>query len=230
MQKADVCISPERLDALRARIPAMMGAKRAAHTLAVEEMAARLGRVLWPGEENERILRAAGLLHDITKEYSFGRQMETGRQLGLRFAPQEIAAPKTLHAMTAAALIPVKYPEFADERVIDAVRYHTTGRAQMMIWEKIIYFADYIDDTRQFPECVRLREAFWGAEPEKMAPAELAAHFRRVLIDSFDVTIAGLLEDRRTIHPDTTAARNDLLMNMDPEEEEYPRTGGKDNK
>ena len=223
-------ISRERLDALRAQIPAMMGAKRAAHTLAVEEMAARLGRVLWPGEEHELILRAAGLLHDITKKYSTERQMETGRRLGLRFSPLEIAAPKTLHAMTAAALIPVKYPELADGRVIDAVRYHTTGRENMMIWEKIVYFADYIDETRQFPECVRLREAFWGAKPEEMTPPELAAHFRGVLIDSFDVTIAGLLEDRRPIHPDTTAARNYLLMHTDPEEEEYPQAGGKENK
>lgn len=208
-----VNVTRERLDALRAEIPGMMGEKRAAHTLAVERMAVRLGAVLWPGEENELILRAAGLLHDITKEYSVEGQLRCAAALGVNFSALELRAPKTMHAMTAAALIPVRYPELADARVISAVRYHTTGRENMTVWEKIVYFADYIDDTRKFPECVRLREAFWGAQPEKMTGEELQAHFTRVLIDSFDVTVRGLLEDTLPIHPDTVAARNDLVMN-----------------
>ena len=48
---------------------------------------------------------------------------------------------------------------FAEE-LINAVRYHTTGRADMSICEKIIFLADYIDMSRKFDDCVKLRNYF----------------------------------------------------------------------
>lgn len=205
-------ITAEALDALREKLPGMMSEKRLRHVLEVEKMAVRLGKILLPGEENEMILRAAALLHDITKEYSVADHLKIASTVGQMPTPLEISAPKTLHAITAAALIPLKYPEFAYDAVIRAVRWHTTGRADMSMEEKIVYLADYIDESRTFPECVRLRDEFFGAEPEKMDADELDRHLRRVLIDSFDVTLRGLLDDGLPVHPDTTAARNHLIM------------------
>lgn len=190
----------------------MLSPKRLRHVLEVEKMAVRLGKVLCPGEENEKILRAAALLHDITKEYSTADHVKVLVTVGKLPTSLEIAAPKTLHAMSAAALIPLRYPEFAYDAVISAVRWHTTGRAEMTLTEKIIYLADYIDESRKFSECVRLREMFWGADPEKMTPEDLSEHLRRVLIESYDVTIRGLLEDGLPVHPDTMSARNELIM------------------
>ena len=48
-------------------------------------------------------------------------------------------------------------------------------------------------------------------KPEKMTPEERLVHLRRVLIESFDLTIAGLLQDRTPISPATVDARNALL-------------------
>ena len=120
----------------------------------------------------------------------------------------ELLAPKTLHAKTAAMLIPEKYPELADSEVISAVRWHTTGRAGMTVTEKIVYLADYIDETRKFDDCVRLREMFWSAEPEKMSEDEREAHLRDVLIASFKMTVAGLRLGDSPISPDTADALN----------------------
>lgn len=157
-------------------------------------------------------LRAAALLHDITKEYSYDRQLSVGEALGIVFSDIEKAAPKTLHAITAAASIPVRYPEFADDEIISGVRFHTTGRAGMTMFEKIIYFADYIDESRTFPDCVRLRGMFWDPDPASMTPTELDEHFTDVLIESYDVTVRGLIDDGLPIHPATSEARNELIL------------------
>jgi nicotinate-nucleotide adenylyltransferase len=117
-----------------------------------------------------------------------------------------------LHARTAAALIPEEYPEFAEQEIIDCVRWHTTGRADMTLCEKLIYLADYIDMSRTFEDCVKLREFFMLAEPEKMSREEKEAHLTRTLVRSFDMTISGLLADGLPISRDTVEARNSLIL------------------
>ena len=133
-------------------------------------------------------------------------------RFGIMITDADILTPKTLHAKTAALLIGELYPEFADPTVISAVRYHTTGRVGMSMTEKIVYFADYIDETRTFPDCVMLRDAFFGADPQNMSEKERSEHFRKLLVLSFDKTIAALIEEGSLISEDTFAARNDLIL------------------
>ena len=117
--------------------------------------------------------------------------------------------------MTAAAIVKNEYPLFADDEIILAVRYHTTGREGMTLPEKIIYLADYIDDTRKFDECVFLRDMFWGAQIENMSMDERMAHLDRVVLKSLDITISDLIEGGKVINRDTVAARNDILKKLD---------------
>jgi nicotinate-nucleotide adenylyltransferase len=158
------------------------------------------------------VLRAAALLHDITKEESFEKQLQLCEKFDIIVDEIAKKAPKTLHAMTAAALIGEQYPEFADPRVIDAVRWHTTGRANMTLLEQLIYLADYIDDTRRFVDCVLLREMFWSAKPEEMDSQMRRLHLHRVLLHSYDLTIKALLEEGSPISEDSFRARNQLLL------------------
>jgi len=198
-------------DSLRESVCSRLSGKRLAHVLGVEKEAAALGELLLPGKIEESTLRAAALLHDVTKEYTVEQHLCVLSRAGITPSSVELAAPKTLHAISAAALIPEEYPEFDDPDVVSAVRWHTTGRAGMTLPEKIIYLADYIEPGREWPDCVRLRREFWGPEPSSLGPDELKAHLTRVLVDSFDATIASLLEERRPIHPATNEARNSLL-------------------
>ncbi len=198
-----------QLEALKNDIASGMSEKRFRHTAAVADMAVRLGALYAP--EHLPLLCAAGLLHDITKEYTTEHQLEILREHGIKVTKTDILTPKTFHARTAALLIPKLYPEFAHPELLRAVRYHTTGRAGMGILERIVYFADYIDESRTFPDCVVLRTLFWGAEPEKMDGAARNEHLRKLLVLSFDKTIAGLLKDECVISEDTFAARNSLI-------------------
>ena len=84
----------------------------------------------------------------------------------------------------------------------------------MTLTEQIVYLADYIDDSRTFPDCVTLREAFWGAKPENMRAEQRKTHLWQVLVQSFDMTIAGIMEDGAPVSPDTFCARNDLILKL----------------
>ena len=202
-------ITEEMLLSLRSDIENKMSPKRFNHTAEVEKMAERLGELYAPHEIPT--LRAAALLHDITKEYSADRQLLICAEQGLCVCREELCAPKTFHARTAAALIPTLYPDFAEEEIISAVRWHTTGKRNMSICEKLVYLADYIDMSRTFSDCVRLREYFFSAEPQKMSEAERVAHLNDTLILSFDMTILALMEEGGVVSPHTIEARNYLI-------------------
>ena len=198
------------LTALRQRILSEMSPKRYHHTAAVEDMVVRLATLYCP--EEIPALRAAALLHDITKEYDIPTQMALLTEAGQPPAQGEEFAHKTFHARTAALLIPDNYPAFNCETVVNAVRWHTTGREDMTLTEELLYLADYIDDSRLFPDCVRLRSFFWDAHPERMTMEDRLVHLRRNLIMSFDMTVRALLAECAVISPDTALARNRLVL------------------
>ena len=202
----------DQLDTLREKISSLMSAKRFFHTAEVEKMAARIGKIYAP--EKIDVLRAAALLHDITKEYSTENQLRICREFGIITSKQDILTPKTFHAKTAAAIIKDKYPEFADKEIISAVRYHTTGREGMTLTEKIIYLADYIDMSRTFEDCVHLREYFFDANPSKMSREEGLRHLDETLILSYDMTVSGLMFDGLPISEETFKARNELVLGL----------------
>ena len=196
--------------ALRRSVLSEMSPKRYAHTAAVEDMVTRLATLYCP--EEIPALRAAALLHDITKEYDVTTQMAILSEAGQPPKRGEEYAHKTFHARTAALLIPDNYPAFACDTVVNAVRWHTTGRAGMTLTEQLLYLADYIDESRIFPDCVRLRSYFWGANPERMEEEERLTHLRRTLIMSFDMTMRALLSEGAVISADTALARNELVL------------------
>ncbi len=204
--------SEEQITSLRKTISDTMSEKRFFHTAEVEKMAARIGEIYLPQKID--LLRVAALLHDITKEYTTETQMQICREFGIIITKQDILTPKTFHARTAAMLIPARYPEFADDEVISAVRWHTTGNAEMTLMEKIVYLADYIDESRKFEDCVKLRHIFWDAHPEKMSESERETHLAKTLVTSFDMTVANLIAENCIVHEDTFKARNALIISL----------------
>lgn len=185
--------------------------KRKDHILAVERMVSRLAAMYLP--ESEDKLRVAALLHDLTKEYTAQRHIAICRAHSYEPSREELDSPKVFHAMTAAMLIPELYPEFDDPEVISAVRWHTTGRAGMTLAEKLVYLADYIDDTRKFEDCVKLREAFFEKCPEKMSEQERLCHLDDIMILSYRMTVSALVEEGKPININTVQSFNELLCN-----------------
>ena len=208
-------IDSVKIEALRSAVAAALSEKRMKHVLAVEDMALRIGSLFFPNDnETLNLLRAAALLHDVTKELTDDEQLAILAEHSVRPLPEDLASMPTVHALTGALIIPESFSEFADERLIDAVRYHTTGRVGMSIFEKIIFLADYIDDTRVYPSCTALREEFFGANPVNMNEEERVRHLDRAALRSIENTLSYLEGKGRCIHPLTLAARADLKARL----------------
>ena len=203
-------ITSQALSELRETVSQRMSAKRFRHTLAVEDMVARLCALYCP--EYTQAMRAAALLHDLTKELSTEEQVALSEQLGLTVNTADLLSPKTFHARTAAALIPYLLPQFADPVICEAVRWHTTGHRGMTLTEKLLYLADYIDESRTFENCVTLRRRFWDADPARMDQVTREVHLRDILILSYDMTVRDLLDEGAPVAEDTVLARNELLL------------------
>ena len=204
--------SDAQIDALRERVRGSMSDYRFIHTAEVEKMAARIGELYAPDKLD--ILRAAALLHDVTKELKRDEQIEMLRVAGEDVTALELASHKTFHARTAVYAILRDYPEFADGELLAAVRYHTTGRADMSICEKIIFLADYIDMSRKFDDCVKLRNYFWDAHPENMSESERERHLLQTILIGLDSTLSSLIEEGAPTDPDSVSARNFIINQL----------------
>lgn len=202
-------ITEEMLASLRERVREYLTDKRYAHTLSVEVEAGNLAKIFLPEEEAR--LRAAALLHDITKRLNLEKQLQLCQNFGIIISNGDIKAPKLFHARTAAAVAQRDFPEFADSRVLSGIRWHTTGRAGMSLFESIVYLADYIEAARTFEDCVALRKYFY----EKISTAESFQDkmevLRQTMVLSFDMTIRLLIEEKALIDRDTIEARNWFL-------------------
>ena len=142
-----------QLDWLRERAYAYLKPKRIPHVAGCEQEASKLA-LRWgedPGDAAE-----AGILHDITKKLSMDEQLILAEKYGIVFDKFERENIKLTHAITGAALSKELFG--VPERVYSAIRWHTTGRADMTLLEKIIYIADYIEPTRDFEGVERLRQ------------------------------------------------------------------------
>ena len=196
------------LDNLRDRVKAELSDFRWLHTDGVERMAARLARIYDPAKEN--LLRAAALLHDVTKEKKNDEQIIICERYGYKLREDEIGSPAILHAITASLIIPEEYPELACNEIISAVRWHTTGREDMSLCEKIIYLADYIEDTRKYEECIALRGVFFDAHPEKMTAEKAMEHLDRIILQSLCMTVEDITAKGGRVCAETLAAKEYL--------------------
>ena len=91
--------------------------------------------------------RLAGLLHDCAKSIPNSKQLKICQRENIPVSAAEEASPDLLHAKLGVYISKEKYG-VTDREVRQAVRYHTTGRPEMTLLEKIIYIADYIEPGR----------------------------------------------------------------------------------
>ena len=193
----------------RALLKETLSEKRAGHVLAVEEETEALVGAFGLEDAREELCLSA-LLHDITKEKSVEAQLQLCREYGIILRDQDLRTPKGLHAITAAGFARREF-DLADE-FCDAIRYHTTGRAGMTTFDKILFLADYIEKTRTWAPCQALRTVFWRDMEKAKSEEEKLLVLSRTVRLGIDSTLQDLIEGKKYIHPDTVSARNDLVL------------------
>ena len=126
--------------------------KRIPHVLGTEQEAIRLAERYGADVEKARV---GALLHDCTKKLDLPEQLALCERYGIPLDELERQTLKLLHAKTGAAIARDVFG--VDEEIYNAILWHTTGRAGMTLLEKILYLADYIEPSRDFPGVDKLR-------------------------------------------------------------------------
>lgn len=175
---------------LRACSYSMVKAKRLRHIQGTEEEAVRLARH-W-GADPEKARRAA-ILHDCTKYLSGKEQLQLCEKYGIVLDELERRAVKLLHSKTGAAI--ARHVFGVPDDVYDAIFWHTTGKADMTLLEKILYTADYMEPSRDFDGVERLRE---------LAYTDLDG----AVLLGCEMSIADMEERHQPVHRNTLEARN----------------------
>lgn len=169
--------------------------QRYEHSLRVRDTAILMARH-YNVPENKAAL--AGLVHDCAKNMKGNDLIELIEDHGNTIDEVCRYSPDIMHGL-AGAIIAEDVMGIADRDVLNAVTYHTTGKENMSILEKIIYLADYIEPLRNFPKVEELRELSYK-------------NLDDALLLSFDNTISYVLSRGQLLHKDTLAARNYLLI------------------
>ena len=118
--------------------------KRFVHTLAVAGTASSLAMCYGMNIEKAEL---AGLLHDCAKCIDVRKMQKLCEKAGLEISPFEAGSGSLLHSKAGSVLAAEKYG-CTDPDILNAIRYHTTGRPGMSLLEKIIFVADYIEPGR----------------------------------------------------------------------------------
>lgn len=189
-------------EALMEATKSQMPERRWKHVLGVVDTAVELAD-RFGGDRDKAWL--AALLHDYTKAWPIERMEKIIREQGL--PPELLEHDKELwHAHVGAWVVRTEHG-IDDEEVLDAIRYHTSGREGMTKLDKIVCLADYMEPGRDFPGVNKIRE--------------LAQHnLEEALLAGFDSTIRLLLDKGKRIFPLTVLARNDLLLDIERRKQE----------
>lgn len=141
--------------------------KRYAHSLNVADAGVRLARKYNADTETAYF---AGLVHDICKEIPTDEQLKMAMECRQGFKGAEVSIPALYHAAAGSWYCEnVLHVENAD--ILNAVRYHTTGRANMSVLEEIIYLADLISDDRSYKDVNKMRKLAFESIDEAMLEA-----------------------------------------------------------
>ena len=90
----------------------------------------------------------AGLLHDSAKCMSDEKKLQICDKNHISYSSMEAEHPYLLHGKVGAYIAREKF-KIRDEDILQAITWHTTGRPNMSLLEKIIFIADYIEPSRK---------------------------------------------------------------------------------
>ncbi|MEH7093794.1 bis(5'-nucleosyl)-tetraphosphatase (symmetrical) YqeK [Neobacillus vireti] len=167
------------------------------HTLGVMETSISLAEKYGADVKKAEI---AAIFHDYAKFRSKDEMKEIIQSQGL---PQDLLLFNTelWHAPVGAYLVE-KEAGVRDLEVLDAIRYHTSGRPNMTLLEKVIYLADYIEPGRHFPGVEEVREI-------------AKENLEKALVKAIQNTILFLMKKNQTIYPETFYTYNDLIQKLE---------------
>lgn len=171
--------------------------KRYKHVLGVAETAKKLAAL---NEIDENAAEIAGLAHDVAKNMSKEDMYNVIKENNIILSEVEKRNKSLWHSIIAPVIAREKLG-IENIEILNSLRWHTTGKENMTVLEKIIYIADMIEPTRDFPGVEELRKiTFEDLDNGVFAGLNQSMKF--------------LLEKNQLMDENTVKARNYLLMNI----------------
>lgn len=118
---------------------------RFTHTLGVAVTSANLASVHGADASKAYL---AGLLHDCAKYLTGEEQIQECERAGITLSPIERENTALIHGKLGAYYARTRYG-VEEPEILSAITYHTTGRPEMSLLEKIVYLADYMEPGRE---------------------------------------------------------------------------------
>jgi len=185
----------ESEELLRAALP-KVPARLAEHVLRVVDEATRLAAIHGVSVE---AVRVAALGHDLLRPHSAGRLLSIAREQGYAMDDVDRMEPILLHGPLAVAILRGQYAVL-DADVLGAVAYHTTAHGGMTRLQKLLFVADKIEPHKR-------KRAVAVERVAELATTDLDAAMLAYLDHHIQVALA----TGWPLHPNTVAARNELL-------------------
>ena len=185
----DMARNKEFLEILKTRLTP----QRLYHSICVAEQAKHLAEKF--GGDSEKAY-TAGLVHDIMRYEPVDKMLELIENDGQNLTESEKNVTVTLHAIAGEVYLR-KELNVTDKDILSAVRWHTTGKEDMSLLEKIIYVADLTSEDREYPDILEVRA---------MAEESL----EKTCLRGLSFTIEDNARKCRPIHIDTVKAYNYL--------------------
>ncbi len=136
-------------------INTLMKSRRFKHSVNVAEMCLTLAKK-FGGDEDKAY--TAGILHDCRKETEKSVMLEEMERSGYYVDPVERNCAKLWHGI-AGAYYAKNVLGITDTDILNAIRFHTVGRADMTLTEKIVFLSDMVSDDRDYPDVEKYRAA-----------------------------------------------------------------------
>ena len=171
--------------------------KRYLHSLNVADSAKELALIY--GCDPEKAY-TVGLVHDCCKDEPAGLQLSYILENKVELTEYEINAAKLYHAISGRIFAEKEFG-ITDEDMLNAIRYHTTGRKGMSLLEKVVFIADFISAERDYNGVDIMREKAKRSLDE-------------AIVEGLGFTIKDLITRNLVIHPDTVLAFNDAIINL----------------
>jgi predicted HD superfamily hydrolase involved in NAD metabolism len=197
---ADMGIAPMK-DWLSQRLSSD-GSDRFQHSLGALKKAIELSEKFSLSPEDIHRVSVAALLHDSAKLMKPQDLVNYCETQDIVLIPEDADSPPTLHAFVGAEIVR-KELDIEDPVILNAIRYHTTGRSEMSVVEKIVFVADKIEENTRNPLFVQKVTAH-------LMPYTLAS-LDETMLYLLDSTMQYLIEKRHVIHSRSLAARNDFI-------------------
>lgn len=144
--------------------------------------------------------RIAALCHDIAKNMSNKELFHIIEEHKIELTVEEEETPELWHSIVA-PIVTKDILGIDDQEILSAVRWHTTGKMNMSTMDKIIYIADMIEPSRNFPKVESIREITYRDLDEG-------------ILAGINHTIKYLIDNNAYIDRNTIEARTSILMKM----------------